>query len=103
MKFRKILASSSLVLLSVGCASQMLSDERLANNTAGVLGVPASQVTVSNRNEQGTNTYYTAKTKAGVEYSCSVNGGGILAAGIVQGAQCVKKGEVLKPVRPFGK
>ncbi|WP_232291624.1 hypothetical protein [Polaromonas sp. JS666] len=106
MKFRSILALSALsavVVLSTGCASQLLSDERLTNNTAQTLGVPAGDVTVSNRQEQGTNTTYTAKTRAGVEYSCSVNGGGILAAGMVQGAQCAKKGEALKPNRPFGK
>lgn len=106
MKFRSILALSAfsaVVVLSTGCASQLLSDDRLTSNTAQALGVPAGDVTVSNRQEQGTNTTYNAKTRAGVEYSCSVNGGGILAAGMVQGAQCAKKGAALKPNRPFGK
>jgi len=62
-----------------------------------LIGVSASELTILNRSEQGTNTYYTARTNAGTEYQCSINGGGVLAAGIVQGGQCAKRAEVAKP------
>lgn len=74
-----------------GCATQMLSDDRIRSNTAGALGVSPEDVTISNRREQVPNTYYIAKTKAGVEYACIINGGGILAAGMVNPPTCNKK------------
>lgn len=81
----------AVVALSAGCASQLLSDERLATNTAGAIGVAPGDVVVSNRREQLPNTFYTAKTKAGKEYNCTVNGGSLLAAGMVNPPSCSPK------------
>lgn len=101
-KFSFLPALTLLVILS-GCSSQILSDDRLRTHTAPLVGVSASELTIVNRSEQGTNTFYTVKTSAGAEYWCSINGGGVLAAGIVQGGQCSKKSDPPKPVSPITK
>lgn len=73
------------------CQTTMLSDDRIASSTAGVLGVPVSAVTISDRRSDGpTNTYYTAKTHKAT-YSCVINGGGLLAAGMTNPPVCNKK------------
>ncbi|HYW57035.1 MAG TPA: hypothetical protein VE934_08740 [Polaromonas sp.] len=92
----------AIVAACSGCASQMLSDEKLRAHTSPLIGVSAAELTILNRNEQGTNTYYTARTKSGAEYHCSINGGGVLAAGMVQGGQCAKTPEISKPTAPTG-
>lgn len=106
---RHTLAILAIAVVASGCASKMLDDDRLRTYTAPLIGARASDVTIHDRTEQGTNTYYTAKTSGGAEYSCSVNGGGIMAAGMLQGGNCVKKPEGAKagvttrvePVAPF--
>lgn len=96
MNIVKTFSVLTVVAACAGCASQMLSDDRLRSHTAPLVGVSANELTVLNRSEQGTNTYYTVRTTAGAEYKCSINGGGVLAAGMVQGGQCAKV-EVAKP------
>ena len=89
-KFTAILVGT---LLMGGCQSTMLNDDRIATQTAGVLGVPAAQITISDRVSAGpTNTSYIAHdTKSGATYACTINGGGILAAGMTNPPTCNKK------------
>ena len=77
-----LLVSIAIALFS-GCASTLLPPERLASETAGSLGVPASQISISNVRTEGTNTYYIARTKAGKKYACVINGGNALTLGLV--------------------
>ena len=77
-----LLVSIAIALFS-GCASTFLPPERLASETAGSLGVPASQISISNVRTEGTNTYYIARTKAGKKYACVINGGNALTLGLV--------------------
>jgi len=97
-----IVATATLLTLSA-CASTLLSDDRLKSNLAGALGVQPGDLTIESRREQTPNTYVDVKTAAGKEYSCIVNGGGLLAAGMVNPPICGPKGEpvVVKP--PFQK
>lgn len=91
MTTNKILLISSIALLASACQSTMLSDDRIASNTAGVLGVSPSEVKITDRrSEDPTNTYYTAVTKKG-SYACTINGGGILAVGLTNAPVCNKK------------
>lgn len=79
------------VAATSACQTTMLSDDRIASNTAGVLGVPISDVTISNRRSDGpTNTYYIAKTRKAT-YSCVINGGGLLAGGMTNPPVCNKQ------------
>ena len=77
-----LLVSIAIALFS-GCASTFLPPERLASETAGSLGVSASQISISNVRTEGTNTYYIARTKAGKKYACVINGGNALTLGLV--------------------
>jgi hypothetical protein len=84
---RKAIGLIALLAVS-GCASTLLSDDRLRANTAGVLGQPDSAVVITDRRDDGlTNTYYTARTRRGV-FACTINGGGLLAAGMVNAPVC---------------
>lgn len=74
-----------------GCASTILSDDRIKSNTALALGVSPEQVTISNRNYDGmTNTYYTASTGSRT-YACTINGGTVMSMGITNPPTCTPK------------
>ena len=80
------------VLALAGCQSTLLSDNRIALDTAGVLQVAPDYVTISNRRSDGASTtYYTAKTRGGREYACIITGGGIPALGQVNPPSCDPK------------
>jgi hypothetical protein len=89
MKVKTSLACLGLIALS-GCANTLLSDERLRDNTAMALGQPEESITISNRRDDGiTNTYYIAHTPHGT-FNCSINGGSILDAGMVNAPRCMR-------------
>jgi hypothetical protein len=89
MKVKTSLACLGLIALS-GCANTLLSDGRLRDNTAMALGQPEEAVTISNRRYDGfTNTYYVARTPRGT-FNCSVNGGSVFAAGMVNTPRCTR-------------
>ena len=88
MKIRVLAAAAILVL--GGCVST-LSDQRIKDETAGVLGVPADQIAIENRHQEMTNTYYVARTSAGTAYACTINGGNIMTFGMTNPATCNKK------------
>lgn len=72
-----------------GCASTMLSDARIQEHTAFALNEPS--VTISNRHDDGlTNTFYMARTARG-SYSCTISGGGVLALGMTNAPQCMRR------------
>jgi hypothetical protein len=83
MSHTRICIISIAIALFSGCASTFLPPERLASETAGVIGVPPSQITISDVRTEGTNTYYIARTKAGKKYACVINGGNALTLGLV--------------------
>lgn len=66
----------------VACQDSKLSDVRLTTNTAEVVGVSPTELTISNRRTEGpVDTYYIATTASGAQYVCVVRGGGMLDAG----------------------
>lgn len=90
MKYKFTLSLAPIFLLAA-CQSTMLSDDRIASNTAGILGVSPREVKITDRRQDGpTNTYYIASTKKG-KYACIINGGGLLAAGMTNAPTCTKK------------
>jgi hypothetical protein len=76
-----------------GCQTTMLGDDRIVSQTAAVLGVPATELSISDRAQDGaTNTSYTAHdSKNGASYACIINGGGVLAFGLTNPPTCNKK------------
>lgn len=88
-------------LLGTGCAviaekTNMLNDNDIKAETANILGVSPSDLTLSNKRTQGTNTYYSIKTKDGKELNCMINGGNWATMGATNPPTCAKKGEALK-------
>lgn len=91
MRTLKMAAIVAIAAVSLGaCATTdlMLSDDRIASNTAGAIGVRPSELTITDRRTELTNTYYVATTDAGVRYACIINGGGVLAMGLVNPPSC---------------
>lgn len=107
MILKKILAVCALAAIATGCGTiaektNMLSDQKIKSETAGVLGHTPDDLTIVSRRTEGTNTYVALKNKQGKEFNCIINGGNILSAGLVNPPTCAKKGEPLK-VNPFGR
>ena len=75
------------------CQTTLLSNDRIASETAGVLGVPQSELSITDRVQDGaTNTrYMAADSKTGARYRCVINGGGVLALGMVNPPTCNKQ------------
>ncbi len=71
------------------CQDRTLSDDRITTNTAEVVGVAPTELTISNRRSEGpANTYYIATTASGAQYVCVINGGGILDTGTARPPSC---------------
>jgi hypothetical protein len=88
---RPTLAVLAASMILAGCANNLLSDDRIRDNTAMALNLPSSGVTISNRRYDGaTNTYYTATTARG-SYNCLINGGSIMAMGLTNPPQCSRQ------------
>jgi hypothetical protein len=78
----KLACVAGLALALSGCASTLLSDDRLRDNTAGVLGQSPVAVVITDRKYDGFNvTYYTARTPRGV-FTCQQEGGTVFDAGL---------------------
>lgn len=99
-QIRFVFAVLMTTTLLTGCTSTILSNERIASETGGVLGVSPEEITIQNRRTEMTNTYYTAVTKSGVKYACIINGGNILTAGMVNPPICNRNGKA-PVVNPF--
>jgi hypothetical protein len=85
-----IVAACIATLSLSGCVST-LSEDRIRSETAGTIGVQPDAITISNVRHEMTNTYYTARTKSGDEYACTLNGGNIMTFGMTNPAICNKK------------
>jgi hypothetical protein len=91
MKTEFVLAITVMSALS-GCASQLLTEDRLLSNTADVLFVKPSDLTITERKEKVPNTFYVATiNKTGRQYNCIVNGGSVLTLGITNPPMCNPK------------
>ena len=82
-----VLAGSFFV---TGCASMMMSDDIVISNTANVLQVKPSDLTVTGRRENMMITYYTATTKSGNRYACTIAGGDAFTFGVSNPPICNK-------------
>lgn len=78
-----------------GCATTILSNDRITDETAGALKMLPDDIAIENRRTENINTYYTVKTKDGKEFNCIINAGNILTLGILPPPKCtiIKEGE----------
>ena len=90
---RSILTISAILTTSLalaGCASQILSDDRIRDNAAVAVNVPPTSLVISDRYDGMTNTYYTARTFRGT-YACVINGGSVMAMGMTNPPDCSRR------------
>lgn len=88
----KFALALSAVLLT-GCSAiasktNSLSDERIVSLSAGTIGVSPGDLSLIDRRTEGVNTYARVKTKAGVSYACTINGGNLLSFGMTNPPVC---------------
>ena len=77
-----------MLTMGITACDAMLSDERITTNTAQVVGVSPTELTISNRRAEGpADTYYIARTTSGVQYVCVISGG-VLAVGATNSPSC---------------
>jgi hypothetical protein len=87
--------SFAALFLFGGCATTILSNDRIMDETAGALKVLPKDITIENRRTEIINTYYSVKTTDGKEFNCIINGGNILTLGILNSPRCtiIKEGQ----------
>ena len=71
--------------------TNFISDSEIQSKVAGTLGYSPDAVTLINRRTEGTNTYVVVRVGGKKEYSCTLNGGNLLSAGIVNPPTCTPK------------
>ncbi len=83
-------------------AATTLSDERLAAEAGGVLGINPANLTVTERRSTfGSATYFTVRARNGRVYNCIITGGGPLAFGLTNPPDCAPDGQPIQRTRPF--
>lgn len=97
----RTLAISIVVMsaLAAGCASVVVSNDTIEQNTASSLGLPKSAFTIFDRVDNGIKSTYIVKTNSGKQYSCYVTGTFSILGPVVSDALC---NEVGKPAKPTG-
>ena len=89
MKTTKILGLMLILTLVSACASITVRDEDLQEKAAQALGVNANRVVISNRDNNGATTTFTA-TVGKRAYLCSVTGSVSIEGRNVSNATCNK-------------
>ena len=101
MHVTKALALSAL-LFAAACdpneiAATTLTDERLAAEAGGVLGINPANLTVTERRSTfGSATYFTVRARNGRIFNCIITGGGPLAFGLTNPPDCAPDGQPIQ-------
>lgn len=90
------IAAVAMAVLATGCASVAVTDQAMADKTAFSLGLEKNEFTISDRRDDGFQTYYTVRTKDGKRYNCYVAGGFTVAGRMVSDAVCNEAGKAAK-------
>jgi hypothetical protein len=78
-------------------AATTLTDERLAAEAGGVLGISPANLTVTKRQSSfGSATYFTVRARNGRVYNCIITGGGPLAFGLTNPPDCARDGQPIQ-------
>ena len=107
MQNTMLLAVTLASFIFSGCASLATgtgdnNNDKLIELTAIEMDMSENDFTISNKKIIGVTTYFDITTKKGKQYHCSVEGGGIIYAGLYQGLSCAKKGEKIpEPLNPL--
>lgn len=94
MRSLLLLALGLSFMVLNGCATLLISDQEIVSETAEVLKVLPSEVTIYNRQAVAAKVLYTARTKAGNEYNCLINAGDYrLYKKLVNPPRCIQAGQ----------
>jgi hypothetical protein len=79
-----------------GCAAvaektNFLKDDDVRKASARAVGLQPDEVKLVSRTTEGTNTYAVIQAKNGKNYACTINGGNILTAGMMNPPTCTAK------------
>lgn len=90
-----LIAFFSVAALS-GCAvvaekTNFLNDDDVRRASARAIGMQPDEVKIVSRTTEGTNTYAVIQAKNGKSYACTINGGNILTAGMINPPTCTAK------------
>jgi len=93
---KKLAFAGVTAALLGGCAvvaekTNFMSDSDIRSKVAGTLGYMPEDITLVNRRTEGTNTYAMVRAKDKKEFACTLNGGNLLSAGIVNPPSCMPK------------
>ena len=85
------IAAIGAALTLAGCADKILSDDRIKDQTALALDMPAASIVISDRQYDGyLTTYYNAHTSHGI-YRCSISGGSLNVLGETDPPECSRR------------
>ena len=98
-----LISFSAIVMTGCGTVAQntnSLSNDRILSDTSGVLGYKPTDLTITDRRTEGTNTYVNLIATNKKEYTCVINGGNLLTFGMTNPPMCAKKGDPIN-TNPF--
>jgi hypothetical protein len=88
---RNVLTVLGASLTLAGCADKLLSDDRIRDDTAVALNMPAAAVVISDRRYDGYGTtYYTASNHRAV-FRCRIEGGNLNSFGLTNPPECSRR------------
>jgi hypothetical protein len=88
---RQIAAVLAAGLMVSGCADKLVSDDRIRDQTALALDMPAVSIVISDRRYDGyLTTYYNAHTSHGV-FRCRISGGSLNVLGETDPPECSRR------------
>jgi len=88
---------ASAIAVTAGCAELTLTDERLASEAGGVLGISPTNLSVTERRSSaGSGTYFSVRASNGRRYNCVITGGGPLAFGLTNPPDCARNGQPIQ-------
>ena len=91
---RQTVATSAVfgaALTLAGCADKLVSNDRIRDQTALALDMPAASIVISDRQYDGyLTTYYKAHTSRGV-YRCRISGGSLNVLGETDPPECSRR------------
>jgi hypothetical protein len=100
MRFRNPLivaiSAAAFASLFAGCSTiaektNFISDDQIKSKVGGTLGYAPEAIQLVDRRTSGTDTYVTVRVQGKKEFACTLNGGNVLTAGIINPPTCHPK------------
>lgn len=88
--------ATTFAALMAGCSTiaektNFMSDDQIKSKVGGTLGYAPDAVTILSRRTSGTDTYVDVRVQGKKTYACTLNGGNLLTAGMINPPTCNPK------------